>query len=244
MVPLFSGLPGSCMFYKMVHYMPLPKLLSAEETVEVLLLYISKAPGLPKDIFYDLGPWFSAKLWSDAFLKFLSVFSFSGFYPHPVGCQIDLINNWRPVFSLCAPRIPHLGHVRLLGQIMLPIPFHPLLLDCLHLSWSLDICLQSSVLWSSWSLSIGYSFLSRLGGEARVLLQAVGTDKESASLFMLSDVAEGLAFHEGCSSQRSLKEDGPLFKVDRSPFPSWGLFDFIFLGLSRFTPCFLSLKSG
>lgn len=50
-------------FSKMVHFIPLPKLLSAKGTAEMVLHHIFHLHGFTRDIQSDRGPQFMAKFW-------------------------------------------------------------------------------------------------------------------------------------------------------------------------------------
>ncbi|KAJ8333610.1 hypothetical protein SKAU_G00416180 [Synaphobranchus kaupii] len=73
-------------FSKAVHFIPLPKLPSALETAELLVLHVVRLHGIPSDIVSDRGPQFSSQVWR-AFCVTLgaSVSLSSGFHPQTNG---------------------------------------------------------------------------------------------------------------------------------------------------------------
>jgi len=52
-------------FSKMVHIVPLPKLPSAKETAQAILVHVFQLHGLPVDMVSDRGPQFTSVLWSE-----------------------------------------------------------------------------------------------------------------------------------------------------------------------------------
>ncbi|KAJ8333220.1 hypothetical protein SKAU_G00421160 [Synaphobranchus kaupii] len=73
-------------FSKAVHFIPLPKLPSALETAELLVLHVVRLHGIPSDIVSDRGPQFSSQVWK-AFCVALgaSASLSSGFHPQSNG---------------------------------------------------------------------------------------------------------------------------------------------------------------
>ncbi|KAJ8369826.1 hypothetical protein SKAU_G00098540 [Synaphobranchus kaupii] len=73
-------------FSKAVHFVPLPKLPSALETAELLVLHVVRLHGIPSDIVSDRGPQFSSRVWR-AFCVALgaSPSLSSGFHPQSNG---------------------------------------------------------------------------------------------------------------------------------------------------------------
>ncbi|KAJ8374999.1 hypothetical protein SKAU_G00055790 [Synaphobranchus kaupii] len=73
-------------FSKAVHFVPLPKLPSALETAELLVLHVVRLHGIPSDIVSDRGPQFSSRVWR-AFCAALgaSPSLSSGFHPQSNG---------------------------------------------------------------------------------------------------------------------------------------------------------------
>lgn len=69
-------------FYKMVHFVPMPKLPSAKKTAEVILQHVVRLHGFPADMVSDRGPHFFSQL-RRAFCSLVgaSVSLFSGFHP-------------------------------------------------------------------------------------------------------------------------------------------------------------------
>jgi len=51
-------------FSKMAHFVPLPKLPSAEETVHAILLHVFRAPA-PVAVVSDGGPKFTSRFWKE-----------------------------------------------------------------------------------------------------------------------------------------------------------------------------------
>ncbi|XP_058491524.1 uncharacterized protein LOC131463655 [Solea solea] len=76
----------------MVHFIPLPKLPSAEETAEVVLHLLFRLHGFPRDILSDRGPQFVARFWK-AFCNLLraTVSLSSGHHPQTNG-QTERLN--------------------------------------------------------------------------------------------------------------------------------------------------------
>ena len=79
-------------FSKMVHFVPLPKLPSAKETAEVLLLHVFRLHGFPKDVVSDRGPQFASRFWK-AFCSLLgaTVSLTTGYHPQSNG-QTERLN--------------------------------------------------------------------------------------------------------------------------------------------------------
>ncbi|KAJ8333796.1 hypothetical protein SKAU_G00411150 [Synaphobranchus kaupii] len=73
-------------FSKAVHFIPLPKLPSALETAELLVVHVVRLHGIPSDIVSDRGPQFSSQVWK-AFCVALgaSASLSSGFHPQSNG---------------------------------------------------------------------------------------------------------------------------------------------------------------
>lgn len=73
-------------FSKAVHFVALPKLPSALETAELLVLHVFRLHGIPLDIVSDRGPQFTSQVWK-AFCQALgaSVSLSSGFHPQTNG---------------------------------------------------------------------------------------------------------------------------------------------------------------
>ncbi len=73
-------------FLKAAHFIPLPKLPSARETVTAVIDHVFRIHGLPKDVVSDRGPQFVSKFWRE-FCKLLgaSVSLSSGFHPQSNG---------------------------------------------------------------------------------------------------------------------------------------------------------------
>lgn len=95
-VDFVTGLPNShgntCIltvvdrFSKAAHFIPLPKLPTAKETAELLILHVFRLHGLPFDVVSDRGPQFCAQFWK-AFCKLIgaSPSLSSGFHPQTNG---------------------------------------------------------------------------------------------------------------------------------------------------------------
>lgn len=79
-------------FSKMVHFIPLPKLPSAKETVEAILFYVIRIHGFPRDMVSDRGPQFVSNFWK-AFCSPLgaTVGLTSGYHPQSNG-QTEQLN--------------------------------------------------------------------------------------------------------------------------------------------------------
>ncbi len=77
---------------KMAHFIALPKLPSAKETAEVMMLHIFRIHGFPKDIVSDHGPQFISRFWKE-FCSLLgaTVSLSSGFHPQTNG-QSERLN--------------------------------------------------------------------------------------------------------------------------------------------------------
>ncbi|KAJ8382914.1 hypothetical protein SKAU_G00036920 [Synaphobranchus kaupii] len=73
-------------FSKAAHFIPLPKLPSALETAELLVVHVVRLHGIPSDIVSDRGPQFSSQVWK-AFCVALgaSASLSSGFHPQSNG---------------------------------------------------------------------------------------------------------------------------------------------------------------
>lgn len=73
-------------FSKTVHFVPLPKLPSALETANLLVLHVFRLHGIPQDIVSDRGPQFSSQVWK-AFCQALgaSASLSSGYHPQTNG---------------------------------------------------------------------------------------------------------------------------------------------------------------
>lgn len=73
-------------FSKMVHFIPLPKIPSAKETIELLLQHIFCLHGLPCDIVSDRGPQLTSRFWAEfCCLLRISVILSSGFHSQSNG---------------------------------------------------------------------------------------------------------------------------------------------------------------
>uniref|UniRef100_A0AAQ4Q2C6 Integrase catalytic domain-containing protein n=1 Tax=Gasterosteus aculeatus aculeatus TaxID=481459 RepID=A0AAQ4Q2C6_GASAC len=79
-------------FSKAVHFVPLPKLPSALETANLLVLHVFGLHGIPLDIVSDRGPQFASRVWK-AFCQALgaSVSLSSGYHPQTNG-QTERVN--------------------------------------------------------------------------------------------------------------------------------------------------------
>lgn len=79
-------------FSKAVHFVPLPKLPSALETANLLVLHVFRLHGIPLDIVSDRGPQFASRVWK-AFCQALgaSVSLSSGYHPQTNG-QTERVN--------------------------------------------------------------------------------------------------------------------------------------------------------
>lgn len=73
-------------FSKSAHFVPLPKLPTAKETAELMIIHVFKIHGLPIDIVSDRGPQFTAQFWR-CFCKLIGATSSlsSGFHPQTNG---------------------------------------------------------------------------------------------------------------------------------------------------------------
>ena len=73
-------------FSKAVHFVPLPKLPSATETADLLVLHVFRLHGIPQDIVSDRGPQFSSQVWK-AFCQALGATASlsSGYHPQTNG---------------------------------------------------------------------------------------------------------------------------------------------------------------
>lgn len=73
-------------FSKAVHFVALPKLPTAQETADLLMLHVFRLHGIPKDIVSDRGPQFTSQVWK-AFCQALgaTVSLSSGFHPQSNG---------------------------------------------------------------------------------------------------------------------------------------------------------------
>ncbi|KAL0147003.1 hypothetical protein M9458_057527, partial [Cirrhinus mrigala] len=79
-------------FSKGCHFIPLPKLPTAMETVELMCNWFFRFYGLPEDIVSDRGPQFSSRLWSSFFcLLGVNVSLTSGYHPQANG-QAERLN--------------------------------------------------------------------------------------------------------------------------------------------------------
>ena len=79
-------------FSKMAHYIPLPKLPSAKETAQLVLLHVFRLHGLPVDVVSDRGPQFSSVFWREfCSLMGATASLSSGFHPQSNG-QTERIN--------------------------------------------------------------------------------------------------------------------------------------------------------
>ncbi|KAF7649216.1 hypothetical protein LDENG_00144960 [Lucifuga dentata] len=79
-------------FSKAVHFLALPKLPSARETADLLVLHVFRLHGIPLDIVLDRGPQFISQVWR-AFCQALgaTVSLSSGFHPQTNG-QTERVN--------------------------------------------------------------------------------------------------------------------------------------------------------
>jgi len=67
---------------KMAHLMPLPKLPSAKETVQTILLHVYRLHGRPVDVVSDRGPQFTSVFWKELCAQLGATVSLSsGFHP-------------------------------------------------------------------------------------------------------------------------------------------------------------------
>ena len=73
-------------FSKMAHFVPLPKLPSAKETAQLMLLHVFRLHGLPADVVSDRGPQFISVFWREfCSLMGATVSLSSGFHPQTNG---------------------------------------------------------------------------------------------------------------------------------------------------------------
>lgn len=73
-------------FSKMAHFVPIPKLPSAKETAELVLLHVFRLHGLPTDVVSDRGPQFTSVFWREfCTLIGATVSLSSGFHPQSNG---------------------------------------------------------------------------------------------------------------------------------------------------------------
>uniref|UniRef100_A0AAQ5X1C9 Integrase catalytic domain-containing protein n=1 Tax=Amphiprion ocellaris TaxID=80972 RepID=A0AAQ5X1C9_AMPOC len=88
-------------FSKAAHFVPLPKLPTAKETAEALVLNVFRLHGIPLDIVSDRGPQFTSEVWK-AFCNALgaTVSLTSGFHPQSNG-QTERTNQSLEVFLRC-----------------------------------------------------------------------------------------------------------------------------------------------
>ncbi|CAJ1048226.1 uncharacterized protein lrfn4b [Xyrichtys novacula] len=79
-------------FSKMVHFVPLPKLPTAKQTAQLVLLHVFRLHGLPVDVVSDRGPQFSSVFWRE-FCSLLGATASlsSGFHPQTNG-QTERMN--------------------------------------------------------------------------------------------------------------------------------------------------------
>lgn len=76
----------------MTHFIALPKLPSAEETAEIVMMQVFRTHGFPKDIVSDRGPQFISRFWKE-FCKLIGapVSLTSGYHPESNG-QTERLN--------------------------------------------------------------------------------------------------------------------------------------------------------
>ena len=88
-------------FSKAAHFIPLPKLPSAIQTAELMVLHVFRLHGLPSDIVSDRGPQFSAQFWR-AFCGLIGATPSlsSGFHPQTNG-QTERANQKLEVALRC-----------------------------------------------------------------------------------------------------------------------------------------------
>uniref|UniRef100_A0A3Q2FFW7 Integrase catalytic domain-containing protein n=1 Tax=Cyprinodon variegatus TaxID=28743 RepID=A0A3Q2FFW7_CYPVA len=79
-------------FSKAAHFVPLPKLPTAAETADLLVLHVVRLHGIPLDVVSDRGPQFTSRVWR-AFCQALgaTVSLSSGFHPQTNG-QTERVN--------------------------------------------------------------------------------------------------------------------------------------------------------
>ncbi len=69
-------------FSKAVHFVPLPKLPSAQETAQLVIDHVSRIHGLPVDVVSDRGPQFVSRFWQEFCRQIGASTSLSsGFHP-------------------------------------------------------------------------------------------------------------------------------------------------------------------
>lgn len=94
-------------FYKMVRFIPIPKLPSAKETSELLLQHVFRLHGQPRVIISNRGPQFTALFWAEfCHLLEISVSLFSGFHPQSNGQSERLNQELETGLCLLCPRDP------------------------------------------------------------------------------------------------------------------------------------------
>lgn len=77
---------------KMTHFVPLPKLPSAKETAQLMLLHVFRLYRIPVDIVSDRGPQFTSTFWKEFCSQLEATASLSlGFHPHSNG-QTERLN--------------------------------------------------------------------------------------------------------------------------------------------------------
>uniref|UniRef100_A0A8C5G6N4 Integrase catalytic domain-containing protein n=1 Tax=Gouania willdenowi TaxID=441366 RepID=A0A8C5G6N4_GOUWI len=88
-------------FSKTAHFIALPKLPSARETADLLILHVFRLHGIPADIVSDRGPQFTSEVWK-TFCSALgaSVSLTSGFHPQSNG-QTERANQSLETFLRC-----------------------------------------------------------------------------------------------------------------------------------------------
>lgn len=79
-------------FSKACHLLPLPKLPTASQTVELLMRHVFRIHGFPQDMVSDRGPQFTSQFWK-AFGRLIgsSISLSSGFHPQSNG-QTERVN--------------------------------------------------------------------------------------------------------------------------------------------------------
>ncbi len=85
-------------FSKATHFIPLPKLPSARETVTIVLDHVFRIHGLPVDVVSDRGPQFVSKFWTEFCRQLGATASLSSGY-HPERANRDLERVLRCVAS-------------------------------------------------------------------------------------------------------------------------------------------------
>ncbi|XP_029699613.1 uncharacterized protein [Takifugu rubripes] len=85
----------------MAHFVPLPKLLSAKETAQLVIQHIFRLHGLPERVVSDRGPQFASVFWKEFWghLGAIACLS-SGFHPQTNG-QMERINQDLEMALLC-----------------------------------------------------------------------------------------------------------------------------------------------